>query len=48
LTVLITVGIVVGVGVWFYVVGKKHAVHDRWPDEVAPADQREIAGVRRV
>jgi glutamate:GABA antiporter len=48
LTVLITVGIVVAVGVWFYLIGKKHAVHDRWPDELAPADQRETAGVRRV
>ena len=48
LTVLITVGIIVGVGVWFYLVGKKHAVHDRWADDVAPADKRELAGVRRV
>ena len=47
LTVLITVGIVVAVGVWFYLIGKKHAVHDRWPEEVVPADQREVAGVRR-
>ena len=47
LTVLVTVGIIVGVGVWFYLIGKKHAVHDRWPEEVVPADQREIAGVRR-
>jgi len=48
LTVFIVVGIILALGVWFYVIGKKHAVHDRWPDEVAPADQRELAGVRRV
>jgi amino acid transporter len=47
LTVLITVGIIVGVGVWFYLIGKKHAVHDRWPDVAVVADQRETAGVRR-
>ena len=47
LTVLITVGIIVGVGVWFYLIGKKHAVHDRWPDAAVVADQRETAGVRR-
>jgi amino acid transporter len=48
LTVLITVGIVLAVGVAFYLIGKRHAVHDRWPDEVVPVDQRELAGVRRV
>jgi glutamate:GABA antiporter len=48
LTVFIVVGLILALGVWFYVIGKKHAVHDRWPDEVAPADQRELAGVRRV
>ena len=47
LTVLVTVGIIVGVGVWFYVVGKKHAVHDRWSDEKAPA-QRDLADARKV
>jgi amino acid transporter len=48
LTVLGTVGIVVVVGVIFYLIGKRHAVYDRWPDEVVPAEQREISGVRRV
>jgi glutamate:GABA antiporter len=48
LTVLGTVGIVVLVGVIFYLIGKRHAVYDRWPDEVVPAEQREISGVRRV
>jgi glutamate:GABA antiporter len=48
LTVLITVGIVLGVGVWFYLIGKKHAVHDRWPEEVVPADERQLAGARKV
>jgi amino acid transporter len=48
LTVLITMGIVLAVGVVFYVIGKRHAVYDRWPDEPVPVDQPEMAGVRRV
>jgi glutamate:GABA antiporter len=46
LTVLITVGIVIAVGVVFYLVGKRHAVYDRWSDEMAPA-QPEMAAARR-
>jgi hypothetical protein len=34
----------------FYAIGRKHAVHDRWPDEGVTADRRELAAAapRRV
>src|SRR3984893_4639056 len=48
LTVFGATAVMLAIAVAFYVIGRKHAVHDRWPDEVAPADQRELAGVRRV
>jgi glutamate:GABA antiporter len=36
------------IAVIFYAVGRKHAVHDRWPDEGTTADRREMAGVTRA
>jgi hypothetical protein len=51
LTVFIATGVMLVIAVIFYAVGRKHAVHDRWPDEGMPADQRELAAagtVRRV
>jgi len=47
LTVLITVGIVLVVGVVFYLIGKRHAVYDRWSDAMAPK-QPEMAATRRT
>jgi amino acid transporter len=48
LTVLITIGLVLAVGVWFYVLGKRHAVHDRWSDESLPVSQPQMAEARKV
>jgi glutamate:GABA antiporter len=48
LSVLITMAIIIGVGVVFYLIGRGHAVHDRWPDEGVTADRREAVGVRRA
>ena len=33
----------IAIGVVFYVIGRGHAVHDRWPDEGTTADRREMA-----
>jgi len=48
LSVFVTMAIIIGVGVWFYAIGRGHAVHDRWPDEGTTADRREVAGVRQA
>jgi glutamate:GABA antiporter len=48
LSVLITMAIIIGVGVVFYLIGRGHAVHDRWPEEGVTADRREAVGVRRA
>jgi hypothetical protein len=48
LTVFIATAVMLVIAVAFYAIGRKHAVHDRWPAEVAPTGDREIAGVRRV
>jgi len=48
LSVFVTMAIIIGVGVWFYVIGRGHAVHDRWPDEGTTADRREATAVRRA
>ena len=44
IVVFVTMAIVVALGVVFYYVGKKHAVHDRWPDQGTTADRRVMAG----
>lgn len=36
------------IAVGFYLAGRRHAIHDRWPDEVVVVDQPELAGARRV
>ena len=48
LTVFITVGIVLAVGVVFYFIGKAHANHERWPDEGTTADRPVMAEARRT
>jgi hypothetical protein len=48
LTVFGATAIMLVIAVIFWAVGRKHAVHDRWPDEVVPADKRVAAGVRSV
>ena len=48
LSVFVTMAIIIGVGVWFYAIGRGHAVHDRWPDEGTTADRREATAVRRA
>jgi glutamate:GABA antiporter len=36
------------IAVVFYAIGRRHAVHDRWPDEATTADRPVVAGVRSV
>ncbi len=48
LTVFGATAVMLVIAVIFYAVGRRHAVHDRWPDEGITADRREVAGVRRA
>ncbi len=47
-TVFVATGVMLAIAVAFYVIGRKHAVHDRWPDEVTTAPRPELVGARRV
>jgi amino acid transporter len=48
ISVLVTMAIIIAIGVVFYIIGRGHAVHDRWPEEGVTADRREPAGVQRA
>jgi amino acid transporter len=48
LSVFVTMAIIIAVGVVFYLVGRGHAVHDRWPEEGTTADRRQPAEVYRA
>jgi glutamate:GABA antiporter len=48
LTVFGATAVMLVIAVIFYAVGRKHAVHDRWPEEGITADRRDLAGVRRA
>lgn len=48
LTVFGATAIMLVIAIIFYAVGRKHAVHDRWPDEGTTVDRREMAGVKRA
>ncbi len=47
ISVFVTMGIIIAIGVWFYFVGKSHAVHEGWPAEGVGAERPAMAGVRR-
>ncbi len=48
ISVFVTMAIIVAIGIWFYFIGKSHAVHEGWPAEGVGAEQRPMAGVRRT
>jgi len=47
-TIFGATAIMLVIAVIFYAVGRKHAVHDRWPDEGTTADRREVVGATRA
>src|SRR5438094_10070641 len=47
ISVFVTMAIIIGVGVWFYAIGRGHANNEGWPAEGTGAAQPEVAGVRR-
>ena len=48
ISVFVTMAIIIGVGVWFYAIGRGHANNEGWPAEGTGAAQPEVAGVRRA
>jgi hypothetical protein len=48
LTVFGATAIMLVIAVIFWAVGRKHAIHDRWPDEGTTADRRQpVSSVAR-
>ena len=48
LTVFGATAIMLVIAVVFYLVGRKHAIYDKWPEEGTTADRREMAATRRA